>query len=382
MRDRKKVCIIAPVHDWDDVRVFQKQAVTVANSGYDVTLLAQADSSRLESGVNVKPVVSPRSPRIVRFLLLPVVFLQAIKVNADLYHLHNPDTLPLALALKVLGKKVIYDSHEDFERRILLREWVPGPLRRMLGFVVSSLERLASQFVDATIVTQQNVADRLGRRSVVIGNAPRIEVDLFDRVDRLAGDIQDDFIGLRAVYIGSIDVSRGLLEMVDALELANVSVPMRLWLVGPVNERDLAIAKGRRGWGYVDYVERQPQEKAFAYVRRADVGLVTLRDIGDHRYTDPNKIYEYLAFGVPFIASDFPVWRKRFDEKDVGWFVPPGDGNALAKALVEAAASPALRGGKGRLGQEFVSNYNWQQLSRRLLLLYGETLNRSGHRPA
>jgi glycosyltransferase involved in cell wall biosynthesis len=374
MTNLRKVCIIAPVHAWDDVRVFQKQAVTLASHGYQVTLLAQAKYLFRQKNVIIKPVISPRSPRFIRFLMLPFVLLQALHEQANLYHLHNPDTLPIAIVLNILGKTVIYDTHEDFKKRILIRDWILPFLRKSLANSVSALEGYVARTVNACIATQNSVIDRLGGRTLLLGNPPRVDSSLMQEVEHLAADIVDSHSGLRAVYIGSVSLSRGLIEMVDALEQANNTSPMRLWLIGSADVKSLAVAKDRPGWCFVDYLPRMPQENAFAYVARSDVGLITLQNLGDYRYTSPNKLYEYMAFGVPFIASDFPVWRSSLGNVDAGWFIPAGDVAALASTLIEASQNVQNRQIKGMNGLSFTRSYNWENDSLKLIDLYSQVL--------
>jgi len=96
----KKIAIVAPVHCYNDVRVFQKQAITLAKEGYQIVLLARAPKVLVEKGIKIQPVPA-YSNRVMRFLKLPLILQQAWIEKADLYHLHNPDTLPLAFALKL-----------------------------------------------------------------------------------------------------------------------------------------------------------------------------------------------------------------------------------------------------------------------------------------
>ncbi len=106
---------MAPVHYYDDVRVFQKEAKTLSANGYRVLLLARAEISLVEEGVEVVPLPVVKN-RLMRFLCLPRVFWTAFMLKGDVYHLHNPDTLPIVLLLKMLGRRVIYDTHEDFSK--------------------------------------------------------------------------------------------------------------------------------------------------------------------------------------------------------------------------------------------------------------------------
>ena len=370
---QKTVCVVAPVHAWDDVRVFQKEARTLARAGYRVIVIARAPRREIVDGVEVLPARTARSWRLFRFASLPVVFFQAVTVKADVYHLHNPDTLLIALGLKIFGRKFVYDTHEDFSKKN--RSWMPEILRQPAARFVVLLESFVSSIADATIVTQAGVLGRVHRSAVLIGNPPRIEPALFTRVADLAAEISTDFNGLRAVYLGDINAVRGVLEMIEALAIANEKTAVRLWLIGPGSEADLCAAATLPGWQYVDRIPRLPPEQAFAYVSRADVGLVVFRDVSDHATADPNKLYEYMAFGLPFVASDFKTWRDRLDGVTAGLFVKAGDAREIAGALIELARNPARRTQMGKEGRAFVEAHSWERESIKLCDLYDRVLN-------
>jgi glycosyltransferase involved in cell wall biosynthesis len=371
---RARVCIVAPVHAWDDVRVFQKQAITLAAAGYEVILLAQAPGRRISEGVEICNVLAPRVPRLLRFACLPAVLVQALGRRADIYHLHNPDTLPLCFALKLLGRRVIYDTHEDFSRRARIRTWIPRPLRRLAAVIVTAGERLAGRIADATIASQAGIARRLGARAIVLGNPPRTDPELLARVRAKAAAVAPaDSHALHAVYVGLVNESRGLFEMVRAIEILNRKHAAHLLIVGPATPADLAKARSLAGWRHVEYRERVPYEDALACAAGADVGLAVVHDIADHAESDPNKLYEYMALGKPFIASSFPEWRGRLDGIDAGWLVPPGDPEAIAGALT-AALDLSARRRKGQAGEEFARRNNWERESAKLVELYRRVL--------
>src|SRR5262245_62463499 len=99
-----RVIIVAPVHIYDDVRVFQKEAKSLAANGYHVTLIARTDRLRFVEGVKILP--APVAPnRLKRFLSLFRVFKMALAEQGEIYHLHNPDTIPVAFGLKLFGKR-------------------------------------------------------------------------------------------------------------------------------------------------------------------------------------------------------------------------------------------------------------------------------------
>lgn len=357
-----KVCIVAPVHRWDDVRVFSKEAVSLAEAGYDVTLIARISNKLTCNGVKIVPVNCNYKTRLSRFVSLPLVFIQALSTKSDIYHLHNPDTLPIAVLLKLFKRKVIYDSHEDYSKRILVRNWIPLALRKTIASLVSFAEIIIAKIVDAIIVTQKNVVDRLGAKAVLIGNPPIITNSSIER------SYNTDFT--RLIYIGGISLERGLIDMITLMDIVNQSLNARLWLIGEMSTQDQAIVSKLNGWRYVDYLGKLKQEDAFSYLKQSDLGLVLIHDVADHAFTDPNKIYEYSTYGVPFIASHFDLWIDKFKNFDCGWFVPPANPAYAAKVVVDAISDKTVLKTKSDSALEFVKVYNWDVEKIKLLTIY------------
>jgi len=112
-----KVCHITTVHPAKDVRIFYKECVSLAKAGFEVTLLVLNGVSEQVNGVNIVGIQHPFKGRIDRIRNAPhIALIAAIKIDADIYHFHDPEFLRVALQLKKTGKKVIYDVHEDVPR--------------------------------------------------------------------------------------------------------------------------------------------------------------------------------------------------------------------------------------------------------------------------
>lgn len=373
----KKICIVAPVHIWDDVRIFKKQAVSLTELESDVYLLARATKSFKQNKVHIVPINARYSNRLQRFLSLPKIAIQALNIKADIYHLHNPDTIILAWILILFRKEVIYDTHEDFAVRILARDWIPRCLRPSVAWLISVAEILTARYAGGAIATQEDVVSRLGNKCILVRNAPRVDRELIDYVESLTEEIKPKHEVLRLVYLGAISNSRGLVEMIEALFIINKenNISCRLWLIGSSHNYDLEEARNMSGWRYVDYLPQMEQEKAFAYLASSDVGLVYLNDVADHRKADANKTYEYMTFGIPFIASDFPLWREHLEASGGGLFVTPGSSKLLAKAIIECYHYDEEKKLKIReSGEIFLKNYNWNLEKIKLFELYEKLL--------
>ncbi|MGO1191247.1 glycosyltransferase, partial [Vibrio casei] len=196
-----KVCILAPIHIWSDIRVFKKQAITLYKMGFDVTQICKCEKEEIKYGIRLKSSLVCNKNKLTRMLLTPFLFIQCLKENADIYHCHNPDTLMTVFILRLLGKKVIYDTHEDFSLRILFKEWIPKPLRKVIALIISSTEKLASHCSNHTFVTQERMLKRLSKKTSLLGNLPILsEVELNTK-----SELNKEF---RLVYLGLINESR------------------------------------------------------------------------------------------------------------------------------------------------------------------------------
>lgn len=364
-----KVVMLAPVHRYDDIRVFRKEAVTLAQAGHRVILYARTpdDEPRLESGVEVRPV--RYRGRLQRFAKLPGLGRAALRERAEIYHVHNPDTLPVAFWLRLRGRRVIYDSHEDFRTELLLRQWLPGLIRRPAAAAISRAEGLAGRLLAAVIVTQEQILRRIPQ-AILIGNPPlvspaAIASTLADRDERSPGET------VTLGYVGGISEDRGLSRMLELTAAMNELRPTRLKLIGyPVNDDALQQAMQRPEWQFVDYLGELAQPDAFRQLATVDAGLILFADVASHRHIDPNKIYEYMAHGVPFVASDFPEWQSRLQSANAGIFVSERQSPAAAAAAVLAMlADPEQARELGRNGAEFVQqHYSWQSSAAPVLL--------------
>ncbi|MFP3338875.1 glycosyltransferase, partial [Micrococcus sp. SIMBA_131] len=122
---------LTSVHSPHDIRIFIKECKSLYKEGYDVTYIVPNATSEIKDGVNIIGVPSDASNERNRMIkTTKAVYEAALKVDADIYHFHDPELIPTGLKLKRKGKKVIHDIHEDVPRQILEKQWIPSPLRK------------------------------------------------------------------------------------------------------------------------------------------------------------------------------------------------------------------------------------------------------------
>lgn len=133
MLDKKKIVHLSSAHPCFDIRIFVKECKTLAQQGYEVVLVVPHDQDEVVDEIKINSVAKPKGRRERMFKTALGVYRAALKEDADLYHFHDPELIPFGIMLRVRGKKVIYDVHEDLPRQILTKPWINPFLRRILS---------------------------------------------------------------------------------------------------------------------------------------------------------------------------------------------------------------------------------------------------------
>ena len=164
----KKVCILTTVHPPFDGRIFHRAAKTLADSGYNVTLIATHDRCETVDGIRIIPLAK-RTTRLSRMFGTFRVIVLAIKEKADFYHFHDPELLPTGMLLKLLtNAKVIYDVHEDVPEQILDKDWIRNVLmRNLIAVIVNFMEQLGALLFDGIVVATLDIGNKFNTSKTI-----------------------------------------------------------------------------------------------------------------------------------------------------------------------------------------------------------------------
>jgi glycosyltransferase involved in cell wall biosynthesis len=301
------------------------------------------------------------------------VIAAALRHDAALYHFHDPELIPGALLMRLLGKRVIYDVHEDLPRDVLSKDWIPDGLQRAVSLTASGLEWIASRTFSATVAATPTIAARFPPARVTL-------VQNFVRDSEFSAEQGVPLEARRAVaYVGSVTPERCAFEVVEAI--ARVARPdIHLIIAGEMSpawlEKALAASPGWSRVDYRGYLDRAGVRRALAEAR---VGLAIFHPYQSYMESQPAKLFEYMAAGLPVIAADFPRFRAIVEANGCGICVPSQDPAAVAAAIDRLIEDPAQASEMGRRGRELVERfYNWESESRSLLGLYERVLGSPG----
>jgi glycosyltransferase involved in cell wall biosynthesis len=91
--------------------------------------------------------------------------------------------------------------------------------------------------------------------------------------------------------------------------------------------------------------------------------------------SQPTKLFEYMAAGIPVIASDFPLWRSIIQEAGCGILVDPLDTQAIAAAIEYLVSNPREAEAMGQRGRRAAEKqFNWANEEQTLLSFYSSLL--------
>jgi glycosyltransferase involved in cell wall biosynthesis len=361
------------VHGALDNRIFRKECRSLATAGFSVTAIAPYDEDVTVDGVRIRAIHRAKSRLARMTATVAEVYREALRQNADIYHFHDPELIPVGLLLRAVGKRVIYDLHEDCPKDILAKDYLPSWSRTAVALCVGKIEKMASAHFSALVAVTPSVAARfqkINQRTVVIYNYPRTD----EVVPQ--GDVTPWSQRAQAIaYVGGITRDRGICEVVEALSLLPPLLDATLELLGPTVPGDVALEefKEHAGWARVRYHGVLDPQAAFRKLRTVRAGLVPFRPVPNNIEALPQKIFEYMGSGIPVIASDFPLWRILIRDSGCGLVVDPHDTAAMADAIEYVLTHPKEAEEMGRRGQEAVlTRYNWNQEAQKLVSLYSD----------
>lgn len=372
-----RTVVMAETSDlYHDYRV-QKEASSLAAAGYDVRVYGFRSSLTPPPGgafafqLRTFPVV-PRKHRRLRNLSI-MVYVAVINVlllleRRDFYHAHNTMFLfGMHLASRLHRGAFVYDAHEV--------QWEQGRVQEALE---KAYIHRAQGLINVSTGRVRACSERYGvpeDRFTVISNYPI--VDGLRRNNKRTGT--DD---ISLVFSGGFNLDNNRLDLLLEAMARVPGIELNLMAFGYRDAREkLESIIAREGLGHrARFIPLVSPDQVMAAVARFDVAVNLLTNPKNHisiRYCSTNKMYEYLAAGMPVLCSDLDAFLEEFVEPGAAFAVDPNDIDDIERGLrllvQERERLPAMSEKAAWLAR---NRFNWETQERRLLELY-DSLARS-----
>lgn len=366
---KKRVVHLTSAHPRKDVRIFVKECKSLQQMGYDVSIVV-ADGLGDEVKEEIKFYdVGKLQGRFKRFTKTTNnVFNKAKELNADVYHLHDPELMPIGIKLKKLHKKVIFDAHEDLPKQLLSKPYLNKFVLKIISKLVAKYEKYATKKFDYIITATPFIREKflkINKNTIDVNNFPIIK-ELNSTT--LWKDKKDE-----VCYIGGISTIRGIREVVEAF---NNESSARLNLAGSYGEdnlKDCLVQK--KGWSSVNEYGFVNRNEVHSILSKSKAGLVTLYPTINYQDALPVKMFEYMLAGIPVISSNIPLWKKIIENHNCGILVDPLKPKEIREAIMYIIDNPKEAEIMGKNGKQAVlEKYNWNIEKEKLMSVYKEIL--------
>lgn len=249
-----------------------------------------------KSGIESDFAVFESDNKVGRLLNVLRVIGELRRARPDTVILPDPELFIVgSIAARILGIRPVIDVHEDYGKAAASREWIPRPLRRVVG-TLANLNDLLGRLVAARVVVAAPELTSSG--SILVSNTP----DPARFQPRPA-----NFSKPTTVYIGDVTAARGALEIA---ELAGLLPDVTFLVIGPIRDdlRGEMIARAGPN-ARLEITGRLAHDEAWSRASGAVAGLSLLRPLPAYRSAVATKLWEYGAAGIPPVVTDLPGQR-------------------------------------------------------------------------
>ncbi|PKP62047.1 glycosyl transferase [Candidatus Atribacteria bacterium HGW-Atribacteria-1] len=358
------ICILTTVHPPFDTRIFHKEAKSLVKAGYKVTLIVQHSKNEVVGGVKIIALPKPRNRFMRIFGLSWRALYLTLSQKADIYHFHDPELIIVGIILKVLGKKVIYDVHEDVPKQIMNKNWLGNNrIRIFAAFIMNIVEQIGSLLFNKIVVATPDIAKKFPKnKTIILRNFSILE--LIDNTVPINYKKNKPVI----IYAGGLTKIRGIKEIIQVSEY--IEDRAELWLLGKWESEEFKKeCENLKGWEYTKYLGLKNLEEVYSFMKFSDIAIINFLPAGNNLKAGPNKIYEYMACSLPIVMSNFPYWKGMF--KECALFADPYIPKDIAEKVLYLLDTPDEAKKMGRRGRKLIEEkYSWEAESKKLLEMY------------
>lgn len=376
---------IGQAHEVDDIRIVRKECASLAEAGIDAVYITQKKDKVYKGekicGVSVytyephkvKIPIPFISPKFGRYLSRRRALKLALEMDGEIYHIHELCLWLVGKKLKRSGKKLIFDQHEDSPGQVsqiylekFHNKFVEFFFRRIAIFQEKSIVKSS----DLVIATSEMIADnikkyQLNDNIIVIHNYANKNVTLCNTSDYLERE-------KRVCYAGGLFERRGIQYVIEAMSKVNGMFEF----AGELHPKLYQYYRNSKGWSKCKYLGSISRDEVNRLYERSRIGIINNLDLPYHRNSNPNKLFEYMAAGLPIVCTSISAWADIVNHAGCGLVVEATNTEEIARAINFLLDNPEIARQMGQNGyQAFISTYNWDLEKEKLINEYRKVVS-------
>lgn len=396
----KTVCFLVDRHGLYDDRTYWKQALSLKNNGYEVHYIVIGDEGGqgiTAEGIFFRLISRKRyfKNKYINWVIKKVLpltteydlaFSCCREIKADVYQIEDLRVNRIVHKLKKLAHKpkLIYDAREPHDNNLrdidFANARVPFLLRNFYAKHIQNWEYKKARLYDYIFTVDDGLFKRFR------AHTPHVPRKVIYNFSNLADKRENLPVKKRqydAAYVGGISYQRGGMVMLKAARIIADKLPdFKLLLLGWVSEdrfnkemNDFIAAAGLSD--NVILHDPVPYRDIATYYNQVKIGLNPLLDVKAHREIIQIKLFEYMNFGIPIVASSFGYMKKYVEENEVGLTAEAGGEKELADAIIRLLTDEVLYEKCSRNGINAVDErYNWDIMKDKFLAVYSGLLDK------
>ena len=371
-----RIAHITTVHPRYDIRIFLKEVCSISN--YEAVFLIVADGLGDDKihNICIKDVGRSKNRWNRMFYSVFKMLFCVLKTDVKLVHFHDPELLIIVPFLKLFGRKVVYDVHENVHKQILSKSYIPALMRGLASKSFFLFETFICNYLNGIVCATPAIARRFSKYSEIVSI-----INNFQLQDELMISAnQKNKKEKSLIYIGAITIERGIKQLVDAVGLLNGKCFLNL---AGTFENDALFneVSQKHGWKYVKFFGQIGRAEISDLLNSSVVGVVNFLPAPNHMESQPNKMFEYMSAGLPILCSDFPLWEEIVIQNNCGITINPLSPISIAHAIDQLLSDDIFCRTLGENGRIAVlKKYNWLTEEKKLVHLYEVILDQKYER--
>jgi glycosyltransferase involved in cell wall biosynthesis len=372
----KKICMVSSIGEDFDTRVV-KIVRSTAKAGFKVDLICPWNVQEgMQEGIYYRPFPAPHN-RLDRLYNYPKIWRMISDCNYDIYYFFNLDTLPLATFFKLLKRKiVVYDIRENYAEEMRIKTYIHPLLRPLIAQGVKWGEWICARIIKNLVVVVDSLEKTYGGRGfnvVKVRNFATMELEKGRKDDY---DVRPDAI----IFSGSQYISNGSLLFLEiAKKIHTRRADVKFYSVDRFGFHEDKVFKQRvlntiKEYGLQDVVIMLPNVKSqevMSYINLATIGISPNLNLQKQKMAIPTKIFEYMAGGIPVVASNHPYQIEFIEKNKAGLLADPDYPDQFVEKILYLLdhKQEAKKMGENGLNA-FREKYCWEKEEEKLIQMF------------